>query len=136
LEWIKLQILWPKLSIMRPYLPTSVFSQLDRAIRKRSPTREQMGKISGLGKSIGLQKNEIIAAVDTPLVQSGITGKSRLSLFIAIIVVTIVAAIGILIMWYFVDPETSPIPTYAPGSFYGSIRPQDFLSQNNTAIIA
>jgi hypothetical protein len=121
---------------MKSYLPESVFSQLERTIRKRSTTREQLSRISSLGSSIGLQRNEIIAAIDAPLIQPGITDKGRLSLFVTLIAVAIVVAISILIAWYVADPETFPIPTYVPGSLYGSIRPQDFSSQNHTALMA
>ena len=135
MEWTSLQILWPRIRIMKPYLPQSLFSQLERVNGKSGPSREQLRKISDLGKSVGLEKHEIIAAIDAPIAKPGIGGKSRLSLFFSLVVVTIVAAIAILITWYIVDPDSFPIPTYAPGTFYGSIRPQDFASHSLTALM-
>jgi hypothetical protein len=134
LEWISLRILWPFALSMKPYLPLRVFSQIERAIRSSGPTGEQLDEISRLGRSIGLQRNEIIAAIDAPLAEPGITGKSRFSLYISIIVITIVVAFSILIIWSIVDPETSPIHTYAPGTFYGTIRPQDFSNRRLTVL--
>ena len=120
---------------MKSYLPQSLFSQLERVIGRPGPNREQIKKITSLAKSVGLEKHEIIAAIDAPIGSPGIGGKGRLSLFISILVVTIVATIAILITWYIVDPESFPIPTYTPGSLYGSIRPQDFASRSITALM-
>lgn len=135
LEWTNLQLLSPRIKIMRPYLPQKLFSQLERVFRRSGPTREQFRKITSLGKSIGLEKHEIIAAIDAPIASPGIGSKGRLSLFISLLVVTIVATIVILITWYVVDPETCPIPIYVPGSLYGSIRPQDFASRSPIALM-
>ena len=113
---------------MKPYLPRSVFAQLEPITRKPSPTKVQLEKISRLGESIGLHRKEIVAAIDAPLANQGITSKERLSLFISLIVVSVVVVISVLLLWLAVDPESFPIPTptYIPGSLYGSIQPQDF----------
>ena len=130
MEWTNLQLLGPRIKIMKPYLPRSIFSQLERITGKSGPSREQLRKISALGKSVGLEKHEIIAAIDAPIAKPGIGGYDRLSLYIILILVTIIVAIGILFTWYVVNPELFPIRTYAPGSFYGSIKPQDFANQS------
>jgi hypothetical protein len=131
LEWNRFQILWPRIAIMKPYLPQRIFFQIKSAIRPLEPTKSQLRKIASLGESIGLEKNEIIAAIDAPLAEPGMTGKSRLSLYLSIIIVTIIAVFGILLTWYVVDPDSFPVPTYVPGSLYGSIRPQDFQHYNH-----
>jgi hypothetical protein len=112
---------------MKPYLPQRMFSQIERAIDKPKPTKSQLGKITRLGESIGLERNEIIAAIDAPLADSGFTGRSRVSLYFSLIVVTIIVIFSVLLTWYVVDPDSFPIPTYVPGSLYATIRPQDFL---------
>jgi len=135
LEWTNFQILWPRIKIMKPYLPRSIFSQLERITGRSGPSREQLRKISSLGKSVGLEKHEIIAAIDAPIAKPGIGGKDRASLYITLILVTIIVAIGILITWYVVDPESFPIKLYTPGTLYGSIRPQDFANRSFSAIM-
>ena len=135
MEWTNLQLLGLRMKIMKPYLPRSIFSQLEWITGKSGPSREQLKKINSLGKSVGLEKHEIIAAIDAPLANQGIGGKSRLSLFFSLVVVIIVAAIAILITWYIVDPYSFPFNTYIPGTAYGSIKPQDFARHNRTALL-
>ena len=67
MEWTNLQLLRPRIKIMKPYLPRSIFSQLERITGRSGPSREQLRKISSLGKSVGLEKHEIIAAIDAPI---------------------------------------------------------------------
>ncbi|MFW9844234.1 MAG: hypothetical protein ACFFEV_06650, partial [Candidatus Thorarchaeota archaeon] len=94
-----------------------------------SPTRKQLSKIAMLGESIGLERNEIIAAVDAPLSSQSMSGPGRLGIFIRLILLTIIVVVTILIVWTVVDPFSSPISTYTPGTDYGTIRPQDFEMQ-------
>ncbi|TFH06151.1 MAG: hypothetical protein E4H14_11395 [Candidatus Thorarchaeota archaeon] len=129
MEWTNIRILWPKLKIMKPYLPRSVFSQIERVFRKPSPTREQLSKIARLGENVGLQRNEIVAAIDAPLPNQGIPGEGRTSIFIPLILVSILVVVSFLLIWAIVDPRSFPIHTYTPGTFYGTIRPQDFESE-------
>lgn len=135
LKWTNLQLLRPRIKIMKPYLPQSLFSQLERITGRSGPSREQLRKISSLGKSIGLEKHEIIAAIDAPIANPGIGSKDRFSLYITLILVTIIVVIGMLLTWYIVDPESFPIKLYTPGSLYGSIRPQDFANRNFSALM-
>ena len=132
MEWIKLRILWPKLRIMKPYLPRSIFAQLELVTRKPSPTKVQLDKITKLGESVGLQRNEISAAIDAPMANQEITGKDRKSLFIPSILISILVLVSVLLLWYVLSPESFPISTYTPGTFYGTIRPQDFSSHSLT----
>ena len=128
LEWTNIRILWPKMKIMKPYLPQSVFSQIERVFRKPSPTKEQLSKIATLGESIGLQRSEIIAAIDAPLPNQGIPVSGRKSLFIPLILVSILIVVSAMLAWAAIDPDSFPFHVYAPGTFYGTIRPQDFSS--------
>ena len=71
MEWTNIRIFWPKLKIMKPYLPQRIYSQIERVFTKPSPTRKQLGKIATLGESIGLERKEIVAAVDAPIPSQG-----------------------------------------------------------------
>jgi hypothetical protein len=126
LKWINIHLLWPQLKILRPYLPRSIFSQIERILKKPIPTKEQLSEITRLGESIGLQRNEIIAAIDAPLTNQGVQGIRRTSFFIPMILISILVVVSLLIVWAMFDPESFPIHTYTPGTFYGTIRPQDF----------
>jgi len=126
--------LWPKLKIIRPYLPRSVFSQIERVFRKPRPTEEQFSKIVRLGESIGLQSSEIIAAIDAPLPSQGIPNEGRTSIFIPLILVSILIVVSALLAWAVIDPDSFPFHLYTPGTLYGSIKPQDFSSQNITLV--
>jgi hypothetical protein len=135
-ELTNIRILWPTLKAMKPYLPRRIFSQIDSFNSKPRITRKQLSEVTRLGKTIGLEKNEIIAAIDAPLLNQGITTKERLLLFISLIVVSVIVVVSILLVWLVVDPESYPIPTptYIPGSLYGSIQPQDFSNQYLTML--
>ena len=132
LERIDIRILLPTLKIVRPYLPRSVISQIERVFGKPAPTREQMREITKLGESVGLERGEIIAAVDAPLTPQGIPSDRRMPIIIPMILISIIIIFSILIVWAIADPESFPIPipTYAPGTFYGTIRPQDFSNHD------
>ncbi len=117
---------------MKPYLPRSIFAQLELVTRKPSPTKVQLDKITKLGESVGLQRNEISAAIDAPMANQEITSKDRKSLFIPSILISILVVVSVLLLWYVLSPESFPISTYTPGTFYGTIRPQDFSSHSLT----
>lgn len=135
LERIYFRILWPKIRIIKPYIPRSIFAKLELVSRKPSPTKVQLDKISKLGESVGLQRNEIIAAVDAPIANQGITGEGRSSIFIPLILVSILAVVSALLIWAAVDPDSFPFHVYTPGTFYGTIRPQDFSSHSHSPLI-
>jgi hypothetical protein len=130
LEIITIHFFQSKLRGMRSLIPKWLFSRLEQIVKRPCPTREQLLKINRLGASVGLQKNEIVAAVDAPINSQGILQRERVSLYLAIIVVTVIFSLVILFVWNFVDQESSPITTYTPGSLYGSIRPEDFSSRS------
>ena len=120
---------------MKPYIPWSIFAKLELVTRKPSPTKVQLDKISKLGESVGLQRDEIIAAIDAPMANQGITGKDRSSIFIPLILVSILAVVSALLLWAFVDPDSFPFHVYTPGTFYGTIRPQDFSSHSSAMLV-
>ena len=120
---------------MKPYLPRKIFSQIERVFGKPNPTRKQLREITQLGESVGLQKNEIIAAIDAPLADSGSTG-GKSSIYIRLILVSILAIVCILLVWFVIDRGSFLIPTYTPGTDYGTIRPQDFSSYNQTPLLS
>jgi len=134
LDWINIRILWPRIKIMKPYLPRRIFSQIERVFGKPNPTREQLREMTQLGESIGLQKNEIIAAIDAPLADPGSTG-GKSSIYIRLILASILAVVCILIVWFVVDRGSFLIPTYVPGTDYGTIRPQDFSSHSHSPLL-
>jgi hypothetical protein len=128
MEMINIRILWPRLKIMQPYLPRKIFSQIERVFGKPNPTKQQLLEIEQLGESVGLQKNEILAAIDAPLVNQASNG-GKSSIYLRLILVSILAIVCILIVWFIAHPELVTIPTYAPGTDYGTIRPQDFADR-------
>ena len=134
MEWTDFRILWPKLKVMKPYLPRSIFSQVECIFRKPNPTREQLTKIATLGESIGLSRTEIVAAVDAPLSNQGMPSQGRVSRFMRLALVSILLVASILIVWAIFDPASAPIHTYTPGTDYGTIRPQDFSSHYPTQL--
>ena len=136
MERTDIRILLPTLKIVKPYLPRSIVSHIERVFGKPSPTRGQLREIARLGESVGLERGEIIAAIDAPLSSQGVPGTGRASIFIATILLTIIVVGSILLVWAVVDPESFPIHTYAPGTFYGTIRPQDFSSDEITLLVS
>lgn len=123
-----LQFFLPKILMMKRILPEVQASMIDRFAKRQQMSRQQFSKIHQLGRNVGLDREEIIAAVDLP--EGGVRpgGLSNNQLFSGITIMSIfIIAIGlILIVWHFMDPEGSPIHTYTPGTFYGTIKPQDF----------
>jgi len=130
MERMDIRILLPTLKIMRPYLPQSIVTQIEHAFGKPKPTREQFREITKLGESVGLEKDEIIAAIDAPLSNQGIPIRGRASIIIPMILVSIIIVCSVLLAWAFIDPDSFPFHIYAPGTFYGTIRPQDFSSHD------
>ena len=119
---------------MKPYLPRSIVSRIERVFGKPSPTREQLREITRLGESVGLEKNEVIAAIDAPLSQ-GVPGEGKASMFIPMILISILVVVSALLIWAAVDPDSFPFHVYTPGTFYGTIRPQDFSSHELTQLV-
>jgi len=129
LDRTDIRILLPTLKIVKPYLPKSIVSRIERVFGKPSPTKKQLSEITRLGESVGLERTEIVAAIDAPLSNQGVPGGGRASILIPMILISIIVVCSILLVWAAVDPESFPFHTYTPGTFYGTIRPQDFSNQ-------
>jgi hypothetical protein len=101
---------------------------IERTMTRSTLSREQLSKIEQLGKNVGLEREEIIAAIDNPIPNSGIPGHPKSLLIVTFVAIAVIVVGLVLMVWTVVDPETSPIHTYVPGSLYGTIRPQDFAA--------
>lgn len=103
---------------------------IDRLVNRQKMSKQQLSKIQQLGKNIGLDREEVNAALDSPASggQPGGLANNRFFSRIAVISIFIIAIGLILIVWHFLGPQGSPIHTYTPGTDYGTIKPQDFTS--------
>ena len=90
------------------------------------PTRKQLAEIEALGESIGLDKKEVYAAAGGPIGDAHLTKRqiSPLSACIIILIILISGFVILVLAGYY--PE-SPF-VYGAGTRYGSIKPQDFIS--------
>jgi hypothetical protein len=131
--WSGVSVLLPVLMQIRPFMPSALKKTIDQMISPAPLTQKQHDKISALGESIGLSKDEIRNAVDTPGLDLPAKGMSKMALVSSVVIIVIAAAVVILGVWHIISPETSPIPTYAPGTDYGSIKPKDFDILNRDA---
>jgi hypothetical protein len=95
-----------------------------------SLSQKQISKITTLGKGIGLGSDEIVLAMEPTGVGLPDQHMSKAVYALSTLVIFVAAVIVFVAMWHLVSPETSPIPTYAPGTFYGTIKPQDFTPSN------
>jgi hypothetical protein len=121
-------ILIPKLMMVRPFLPSRLRRTVDLMLQPEAPSKKQMDRITALGLNLGLSEEDVVLALDNPAQGLGQQKMSRVAFVVSAAVVVVAAAIIFIGIWHAVSPETSPIPTYAPGTFYGTIKPQDFTS--------
>ena len=126
------QSFWYGIRRLEPYLPVILYDQVRRITGRIGPNKHQLNQIELLGENLGLSKSEVHAALEPPLGSIGIDSKNKLTLFLTIVTVFVIAIIGILATWFIVDPESFPIPTYVPGSLYGTIAPRDFSIYRTT----
>lgn len=126
MQLISVHLFWSGIRRLEPYLPIGLYDIVQRMAGRSEPNKQQLNQIELLGENLGLSKSEVHAAIDPPLGSTGIDSKQRLTLFLTIVTVFVIAIVGILVTWFIVDPESFPIPTYVPGSLYGSIAPRDF----------
>jgi len=125
--WTLLGIL-PKYISIKRHLPKTLTSMIEKTMTRSGLSGEQLSKIEQLGRNVGLEREEIIAAIDSPIPNSGIPGHPKSLLIVTFVAMAVIVVGIVLIVWTVVDPETSPIHTYVPGSLYGAIRPQDFVA--------
>jgi hypothetical protein len=91
----------------------------------RAPSEKQLEKIEMLGERMGLTRNEVYAAYNPPI--NPANGRSRLTpLWTCItILIIIIVVIVIIIVGNYLNPPS----VYGFGPRYGSIKPQDFISE-------
>ena len=91
----------------------------------RAPSEKQIEKIEMLGERMGLTRDEVYAAYNPPVNLAG--GRSRLTPLSACItfLIIIIVVIVIIIVGNYLNPPT----VYGYGTRYGSIKPQDFISE-------
>lgn len=123
--WSGLSFLFPKILAAERILPPSVSRIVDIASFRPPISNEQLSKINALGNSIGLEREETLAALEAPVSEPR-KGIFKSVLRIMVVSALVVIVIGLVFIWRIVSPETFPIPTYAPGTDYGTIKPQDF----------
>jgi hypothetical protein len=91
-------------------------------------TKSQLESMMDLGRNIGLDRSEVYAAVPSNMEPSGFVVRRRMTLFSALVtIVIIVIASFIFLVITGTYPLNSPNATYAPGSRYGSVSPNDFI---------
>lgn len=134
MQVISMQLLWSGITRLESYLPIELYDAMRRITGRNGPSKVQLNQIELLGKNIGLSKSEVRAALDPPFGGTGIDTKQKLTVFLTIVVVFVIAIMGVLVTWFVVDPESFPIPTYVPGSLYGSIAPRDFSIYGATTL--
>jgi hypothetical protein len=122
--WTGISIQATYISVKR-YLPKNLARTTERLMPKERLTKEQFSKIELLAKNVGLQKADIISAVDNPVLEAGIPARPRFLVWLNIMIV-VVAVITIAVLIWALANSDNPIPTYAPGTYYGTIKPQDF----------
>jgi hypothetical protein len=126
LQAISMQTIWFGVKRLERFLPIRLYNGMRRIAGRTRPSRQEMVKIESLGEIVGLEKAEVVSALDSPLGTTGIDSKQRLTLFISIVAVFVIAIISVLLVWYVEDPDSFPIPRYLPESLYGTISPRDF----------
>ncbi len=127
-------MIWVGVKRLERHLPNRLYDIMWRLSGKVGPSRQQLIRIELLGEDVGLSKSEVFAALDPRLSTPGIESKFRLSLFMSIIVMIVIAILSVLVTWFVVDPESFPVPTYIPGSLYATISPKDFSAFGSAAV--
>jgi hypothetical protein len=116
---------------VRTHLPSRIRKATDELLYSQDLTARQIEDFTRLGESLGLKKREIYAATNLPIDHIASAGRSKVTLFGVLLSIIIIICISFglaLLMNYghFFDP--SPTFTYAPGTKYGSISPNDFMN--------
>ena len=98
---------------------------IDRFTPTQAPTRKQLAEIEALGESIGLDKKEVYAAAGGPIGDAQVTKRQITPLSVCIMIIgIIIISFVILVVGYYSNPPS----VYGWGTRYGSIKPQDFIS--------
>lgn len=131
---VGVQFLWSGLTRLESWLPIGLHDAMRKITGRTEPNKVQLHHIELLGENLGLSKSEVRAALDPQLGSTFIDSRQRLTQFLAIVAIFIIAIISVLVTWFVVDPESFPVPTYVPGSLYGSIAPRDFSFYRTTTL--
>jgi hypothetical protein len=116
---------WP----IRMYLPFRLRNLFDKQLYSKTLTRSKLESMVALGKSIGLDRREVYAAVPSNMDPAGSLVRKKMTPFSALITILIIVVAGFLFLVITGNyPINNPVPTYTPGSRYGSIRPKDFTN--------
>lgn len=110
---------------IRPFLPSNLRTQLESLVQYRTPPEKQLKKLEMLGESIGLNRKEVVAAYTTPTNLTQWSAR-RLTPFSACVMILVILVVSFLILA--LPSIYAPPSTYAWGTRYGSIKPQDFRS--------
>jgi hypothetical protein len=114
---------------IRNHLPPRLRESTDGVLLSKTLSDYQIDKLENLGKSIGMKRSEIVEATNLPIdhINPGRGGRTPLiGVFVCII---ILACVSIAVALLMSNPQlfgTTPTYTYAPGTRYGSISPNDF----------
>jgi hypothetical protein len=120
---------------IRAYLPVPLQNLLDNKMHSSTLTKSQLKSIVALGKNIGLDRNEVYAAVPSNMDPSGFVVNRRMTLFSALLTLVIIVVASFLFLVITGNyPLNDPNATYAPGSRYGSISPNDFKNRTDFSI--
>lgn len=128
--WSGTSTLLPKLMLVKSFLPSGLQKVVDQLMKPPDLSQTQIARIVSLGRDIGLEDDEVVLAMEPTGVGLPDQHMSKAVYALSTLVVFVAAIIVFVAMWHLVSPETSPIPTYAPGTFYGTIKPQDFTPSN------
>jgi hypothetical protein len=108
----------------RSRLPVRIRSSMEQLLGVDRPTIQHLNRIEELGQAIGLERNEIRAAIDHPLdsASSGTTDRTSLldRMICRVICVVILLAVLVVVIY------TATRPVYGFATRYGSISPNDF----------
>jgi len=95
---------------------------LDGLILRTSADKNQLKKLELLGEKIGLNEKEVVAAYNPPFNMTH--WRSRLTLFTTCVLILAVFVVSFLL--FTLGTINNPPSTYAWGTRYGTIKPQDF----------
>ena len=126
MQRISLQAFWYRYRRVEPFLPEKFQAILRRMMGRKKPNKTQLDRIEKLGNNIGLSRNEVVASLDTSPSPLGVGVSQRKAIYFTMLCAVFVVVWGVFYIWAILDPDTAPFKTYVPGTFYGTIKPQDF----------
>ncbi|MFW9812643.1 MAG: hypothetical protein ACFFF9_09305 [Candidatus Thorarchaeota archaeon] len=112
---------------IRMHLPSRLRKILENGLYSQFLSPSQLQMIETLGENIGLDKEEIHAAVPGHLGPFHAGDRRRMTLFSYLIAILLIVAVSLVILVFTGNyPLSDPSTTYTPGTRYGSISPRDF----------